>query len=163
MGRALAVAILLASAAVAGKSAPAQSKKKAAQKKAPPASKCDTAYAHPFNVTRGAGKVQLRVLPYTKSKAPAPGLGPVAQDVFDPVFELCRGLGPGWKVAPGSFGAGFLKELQASDSPDLKAALAACPVIYRNVDRVCAPCVAGNQNCPCADRDISDWIFCEKG
>jgi len=125
--------------------------------------KCDDkTYARPFTVTRGAGKVQLRILKYTTPRPPAPGLGPVAQDVFNPAFELCRGLGPGWQVAPGSFGAAFLKELQASDSPDLKAALAACPVTYRNVDRVCAPCVAGNQNCPCADRDISDWIFCEK-
>lgn len=157
MGPALAV-VLLASAAVAGKPAPAQPKKKA-----PAASKCDKTYARPFTVTRGAGKVQLRVVKYpTTPKAPAPGLGPVPQEAFDPAFQLCRDLGPGWKVAPGSFGAAFLTELQASDSPDLKAALAACPITYRRVDTVCAPCVAGNQNCPCADRDISDWIFCQK-
>jgi hypothetical protein len=155
-GQALAVVVLLASATVAGKPAPAK-------KKAPAASKCDKTYARPFKVTRGAGKAQLRLLKYTTPKPPAPGLGPVAQDVFAPAFELCQGLGPGWKVAPGSFNVGFLKELLASDSLDLLGALAACPVTYRNVDRVCAPCVAGNQNCPCADRDISDWIFCEKG
>ena len=127
---------------------------KSAKKKPVVAAKCDKAYASAFTVTRGGGKVQLRAL-----KLPSQAPGPA---VFEVPYQMCKDLGTGWRVAVGSFGAAFLKELEASDSSALKGALAACPVTFRRVDTVCAPCVAGSQHCPCADRDISDWIFCEK-
>ena len=158
--RALAIVFLcVCSGPAAGKPAPAP-----ARKKAQPAFRCDTTYRRPFTVTRGGAKVQLRLL---KLAPPAGGAAAAQRPmtgtaVFDAPSRMCRDLGPGWRVAVGSFGASFLKELRASDAPDLKAALAACPVTYQRVDTVCAPCVASSQRCPCADRDISDWIFCEK-
>ncbi len=156
--RAIAIVVLcVCSGAAAGKPGPAR-------KKAQPASKCDTTYRRAFTVTRGGAKVHLRLL---KLAPPAGGAAEAGRPmagtaVFDAPSRMCRDLGPGWRVAVGSFGASFLKEMRASDAPDLKAALAACPVTYRRVDTVCAPCIAGSQRCPCADRDISDWIFCEK-
>ena len=126
-------------------------------------SKCDKIYAQPFKVTRGASKVQMRLMrmppPRNPAGKPEPPTNP---PVFEIPFQVCRGLGEGWRVAAGSFSANFLNEMKASDSTELKAALAACPVTYHRVDTVCAPCVAGSQHCPCADRDIADWIFCEK-
>jgi hypothetical protein len=156
MARALAIIslLLLAATALAGKSPPRQ--------KAPAASRCDKTYARPFTVTRGGGKVQLRVLklppPQTQAGRPSPSSG----QVFEDATRVCRDLGAGWRLAVGSLGAAILTELKASDSSELKAALAACPVTFHRVDTVCAPCVAGSKQCPCADRDISDWIFCEK-
>jgi hypothetical protein len=154
--RALVIAALLA-AAPKGDAPTATRSTPAAARGA--ASRCDKIYARPFTVTRGASKVQLRVM-----RMPAPGnpVPPTSQAVFEVPFPVCRGLGEGWRVAAGSFAAGFLREMKASDSPPLKAALDACPVTYHRVDTVCAPCVAGSHHCPCADRDIADWIFCEK-
>ena len=126
-------------------------------------SKCDKIYAHPFTVTRGASKVAMRLMrlppPRTPAGKPEP---PTNAAVLEIPFPLCRGLGEGWRVAVGSFSAAFLAEMKASDSKELKSALGVCPVTFHRIDTVCAPCVAGSQHCPCADRDISDWIFCEK-
>ena len=158
--RALLIAAVLAAVPVA--SGPA------ASKAAPPkprgaATKCDEIYARPFTVTRGASKVQLRVMRRPPPRNPAgKPLPPTDQAVFEVPYPVCQGLGAGWRVAVGSFSAAFLTEMKASDSRELTSALAACPVSYRRVDTVCAPCIAGSQHCPCADRDISDWIFCEK-
>ncbi|HXU01741.1 MAG TPA: hypothetical protein VN903_12160 [Polyangia bacterium] len=128
-----------------------------------PHAKCDKTYARPFTVTRGGSKVQLRVVKLPPPRTPAGPPAPLTSgQVFEDASAVCRGLGNGWRVAVGSFGAAVLKEFQESDSAPLKAALAACPVTFRRVDVVCAPCAAGNRNCPCANRDISDWIFCEK-
>jgi len=158
--RALAIVLLMTATAVAGNVG-----KSAAARKQPPAaaSTCDKTYSHQFTITRGAGKVQLRLVklppPRTPAGRPAPTSG---GQVFEDATMICRGLGPGWRVAVGSFSAAVLKEFQGGDSPELKVALLTCPVTFRRVDTVCAPCVAGSQHCPCADRDISDWIFCEK-
>jgi len=158
--RALAIVLLMTATAVAGnaeKSAPAR-------KPPPGGSKCDKTYARPFTVTRGGSKVQLRVvkLPPPRTPAGRPAPPPMSGQVFEDATMACRGLGAGWRVAVGSFGASFLDEMKKSDSEEIGKALAACPVTFRRVDTVCAPCVAGSQHCPCADRDISDWIFCEK-
>ena len=151
------LALLCASPPIAGKSAGPPRRNPA------PATKCDKIYARPFIVTRGGGKVQMRLLRMPPPRNPAgKPLPPTDAGVLEIPFQLCRGLGPGWRVAVGSFGAAFLDEMKASDAEDLKKALAACPVTFRRVDTTCAPCVAGSQHCPCANRDISDWIFCEK-
>lgn len=127
--------------------------------KAKAGARCDKTYAREFTLTRATGRVRLRLVkptPAATAKEP-----PTGEAAFEGTFQLCRSLGPGWQVAPGSFGASFLGEVKRAGSPELKAALAACPVTFRRVDRICAACVAGSRTCPCADRDISDWIFCE--
>src|SRR5262245_777400 len=77
-------------------------------KKKPPvaAAKCDKVYARSFTVTRGVGKVQMRVLKLTPKQSPA--TPPMGQPVFEEATRLCRDLGPGWRVAVGSFGAAVL-------------------------------------------------------
>jgi hypothetical protein len=124
------------------------------------AAHCDKVFERQFAMKRGSVDVRLRLVkpPPAAGKAP-----PSGQAAFEGLFQLCRALGSGWQVAPGSYSAGFLDEAKRAGSPELKAALAACPVTYRRVDTVCAPCVAGSRSCPCADRDVSDWIFCEHG
>jgi hypothetical protein len=124
------------------------------------AARCDKTYAREFTMARANARVRLRLMKLAPPTAPESG-PPVGESAFDGTFQLCRSLGPGWQIAPGSFSAGFLAEAKRDGSPALRAALAACPVTYRPVDSICAACVAGSQHCPCAERDISDWIFCE--
>ena len=74
--RALAIVLLMTATAVAGNVG-----KSAAARKQPPAaaSTCDKTYSHQFTITRGAGKVQLRLVklppPRTPAGRPAPTSG----------------------------------------------------------------------------------------
>jgi hypothetical protein len=163
--RALALALLLSASAATGAAAKQKARAGVSRKAVGGAARTDAGacarrYAGDFVVTMNGAPHRLRVVKYPEPSGPPPR-APVPQETFEPPFQACRALGAGWQVAPGSFGHAFLDELKKGAPKPLADALAACPVTYRNVDTVCAPCVAGSTHCPCAARDISDWIFCE--
>ncbi len=118
-----------------------------------PAADCATDYRVGFRVDLGRGIEELRII-----ANPHWATGRSLNSYGNP----CADLGAGWRVAMGSYSTDFLVRLRSAAGTDLGAALARCPITYRNLDTVCAPCAHGSQHCPCARRDISDWLFCTR-
>jgi hypothetical protein len=114
---------------------------------------CDVRYRRGFRVDLGRGVEELRIIPNPHW---------ASNSSLDSYRNPCDALGGGWRIAIGSFGDSFLSKLQATRHPELRATLGRCPITYRNVDTVCAPCAYGSTNCPCARRDVSDWLFCTR-
>ncbi len=115
---------------------------------------CAKLWKRGFHLENNHRRVTLKAVRY------APPDGGV--DPFGGTFSACRALGEGWFVAVGSFGPGFLDPLSSTQDEELLRTLERCPVTYTFVDRTCAPCARGNPHCPCADRYLPDWLFCEK-
>jgi len=123
-------------------------------KQAAPASACEKRYRRGFQVDLGRGVEELRATPNPHWKDGV---------TLDAYGEPCSAaFGEGWRVAIGSYSDTYLTRLRALPDPDLQQALADCPVTYRNLDTVCAPCTYGSTHCPCARRDVSDWLFCTR-
>jgi hypothetical protein len=118
-----------------------------------PEADCATRYQRGFRVDLGRGVEELRAV-----ANPHWGTATSLNSYGNP----CATLGASWHAATGSYSSDFLTRLRGNPDPDLRDALARCPVTYRNLDTVCAPCVAGSQHCPCARRDVSDWLFCTR-
>jgi hypothetical protein len=114
---------------------------------------CDQAYARAFKVNLHGQPIEVRLVrnPYFANDEPISNYG-------DP----CRSLGGTWRMAPGSLHPDYLRELKRGGGPELGDALRACPVTFRFQDKVCAPCVAGAKTCPCSERHVSDWLFCQQ-
>jgi hypothetical protein len=123
---------------------------------------CDRLFDRTFKVRRKFGEVQMRVVRNTTlGEPPLQPPRSMSSPTLDQTARLCQRLGAGWRVAMDSHGEKFAKEMSRRSAGDLAKALAACPVPYRHGE-MCATCSPANDPfCPCAGRDLSDWIFCE--
>jgi hypothetical protein len=126
----------------------------------PPAAPCTALLQSGFEVVDKAGKrTRYAAMWNSTINTRAP---------FDRM-PRCEELGPRWHAATGfaRISAGrdvpFLSFLKEAGSARLVHALAECGVEFRKLDRVCAPCRADVAPCPCGDRFIPTWVFCEEG
>lgn len=112
---------------------------------------CGTLVDQVFKV-EGRGRVRLIPNPYWKKDVRLNSYGRPCRDF----------LGEGWRVAPGSYDPSFPETLRGEDSARLHAALERHGFEYMKHDRVCAPCVPDAGHCPCTDRWVSNWLFCQQ-
>lgn len=116
------------------------------------ASTCERAYERGFAVELQGSRVRLAAVrnPHFETDRSLNDYG-----------RPCASLGSDWRVPSGTYHEGFLEVLRRIGDRSLDEALDQCPVTYRLLDRTCAPCVQGASNCPCTERYVPDWIFCE--